>query len=281
MKPTQFKDSTILLVLVVGGLVTTLASLAINPAGAFSSEWWASLLQGLGAEMFGAAATFWLVELILSQRRGQERRRELYVERKTRLLVELRSRSNDAAKRAIAQLRAEGWLVDGILKGSNLSRANFYETDLDDANLESVNLEYANLEKAWLRTSKLEGASLFCAKMHGARLHYADMRNTDLSLVELQNADLTLTDLRNAVLFSSDLQNSVLVGTDLRGANLLEANLENVTFNGLKFDEATILPDGKNWTPNSDLTCFTNPAHANFFRSQAKESILLVDEVVR
>ena len=62
--------------------------------------------------------------------------------------------------------------------------------------------------------------------------------------------------LQGAHLSEAILQEANLWGANLRGANLFEA----------KFDENTMLPDFTWWSPDTDLTRFTDPKHPDFWR---------------
>lgn len=70
------------------------------------------------------------------------------------------------------------------------------------------------------------------------------LRGVNLSGAGLERADLSGADLRGA-----DFRRA-----DLTGANFVGANLD-----GAQFDEATTLPDGSHWTPDTDMARFTNP----------------------
>jgi hypothetical protein len=50
------------------------------------------------------------------------------------------------------------------------------------------------------------------------------------------------------------------------------ANLQGADLTGAKFDENTTLPDGTKWTPDTDMTRFTDPEHPEFWRSDIKWS---------
>jgi hypothetical protein len=84
--------------------------------------------------------------------------------------------------------------------------------------------------------------------------------------------------LHAANLQYANLQSTHLDHTNMMGANLMEADLQNAVmpiFNdrpSTSFDENTILPDGTRWTPETDMTRFTDPAHPDFWRSDDVES---------
>jgi hypothetical protein len=74
----------------------------------------------------------------------------------------------------------------------------------------------------------------------------------------LQGKDLGRADLSGA-----DLRDAYLSGVGLLGANLSGALLASA-----KFDETTIIPDGSNWTLDTDIKRFTNPDHPNFWHPE-------------
>ncbi|MEL7433487.1 MAG: pentapeptide repeat-containing protein, partial [Chloroflexota bacterium] len=62
----------------------------------------------------------------------------------------------------------------------------------------------------------------------------------------------------------SILENANLSNTLLWNVNLSNANLKNADLTDAIFDE-TILPDKTVWTPDTDMTRFTNPEHPDFW----------------
>lgn len=107
----------------------------------------------------------------------------------------------------------------------NLYAASLVDADLSGQNLARVNLRHANLRGANLTYANLIGANLTCAHMDGVTL----------VLAHLHGADLT--------------------GATLKGANLY----------GVHCDEDTILPDGSNWSEDTDFARFTDPDHPDFW----------------
>lgn len=137
------------------------------------------------------------------------------------------SPDNGFAVEAVRQLRSLGWLEDGSLRGANLLEANLQKGFLRDANLQNVVLSGANMQYAFLFDANL------------------------------QNAVLRWVNLQNAFLTEANLQNT----------NLVNANLQNTDLTDTKFNEFTILPDGTNWTSETDMSRFTDPNHPQFWRS--------------
>ncbi len=145
-----------LFILMVMALVSALA-------GAWIARAWDILLLNLGIEFGGAIVTFILIEQILSR---NEERKML----NCRVAPRIRSRVNAVALEAVDQLRREGWLFDGSLRGAYLSGANLEGADLQDANLQNALFIAANLENTQLLNTNLRGAHLGRASLRGATL---------------------------------------------------------------------------------------------------------------
>lgn len=76
--------------------------------------------------------------------------------------------------------------------------------------------------------------------------------------VNLQGAHLNGANLRYANLRGVNLRYAVLTKADLREANLKGAKLRYASLAGAKFNTETILPDGEHWTPETDMSRFTD-----------------------
>ena len=160
-------------------------------------------------------------------------------------------------------------LIDCNLKGVNLNSADLNNIDLQEADLievrlHRVNLSLADLGRTNLLNADLSGSDLRAAKLRDAKLREATLVETvlngaDLLGADLFDADLFDADLSGASLIRANLREAVLRGTDFRGTDLLNAdmtgaNLENAVLGGV------FLPDGSQWTPDRDMTQFTDPS---------------------
>lgn len=183
-------------------------------------------------------------------------RRRTMQERKTELIQQLGSESNDFALEAVRLLQQMDILTDGSLKDAELGHANLSGAHLVKANLSGANLRLANLSGAYLEFADLSGADLYAANLSGA----------DLKIADLSGADLRQANLSGATLFSTNLSGADLTMTKLSGANLYNANLSGAILEHTTFDENTILPRWSKWTPDTDMDRFTNPKHPNFWR---------------
>lgn len=143
---------------------------------------------------------------------------------KERLIRQMHSKDNGLALQAVGELGAHGWLTDGSLAGAMLVTANLTNVHMWDADLRNTDL-------------------------HGASLHHANLQRCNLTGANLWQADLT----------GVRLEDVNLEGADLYHANMIGARLVNV-----EFDEHTRLPDGSKWTPQTDMTRYTDPQHPQF-----------------
>jgi hypothetical protein len=232
---------------ITGGLILVVIGIMIG-ASLFHNDtgYWGNILSealGIGFAVF-----------VLDQRAEQRRRKDL----QERLVMEAGSSSNDTAKRALDELRHRGWLTseNGLLRGARLRAAHLQETDLRLANLRDAILTDGHLQGSALGDADLRDADLCDAHLHGANLW-----------THFQAASLEFADLRGAVLEFADLEGASLVKAQLQGANLWEANLRGVRLDGALFDVHTLLPDRTMWTADTDMTRFTDPQHAQFWRS--------------
>jgi len=106
-------------------------------------------------------------------------------------------------------------LLNGNLRGANLSQARVCEANLCGANLSHTDLHGADLS----------GTYLCWADLRGANLREADLREADLSCADLREADLRGANLDWAILYGAflgraDLRGTSLDKTDVRGADL-------------------------------------------------------------
>ena len=81
---------------------------------------------------------------------------------------------------------------------------------------------------------------------------------------------------------SSNLQDAYLAYANLQNAILINANLRNAILENTEFNEKTVLPDAeaigldsednkiysKYWTPETDMTRYTNPEHPDFWQPE-------------
>jgi hypothetical protein len=109
-------------------------------------------------------------------------------------------------------------------------------------------------DREWVKDGSLAGKTLHWAKLQNADLIEADLRGTNLGDAELQDANLWYANLQGASLGKANLKKTELGGAKLQGTDLQEADMRGAKLNDdTEFDERTILPNGENWTPETDM----------------------------
>jgi hypothetical protein len=144
-----------------------------------------------------------------------------------------------------------------ILQRAKMSRILLRKVDLGKANLQGAELGNANLQQAFL----------YKANLQTAQLVESDLQRANLWKANLQGAYLVRANLKDTKLQGSDLQRAYLLGANLQGADLEDANLQEAKMEYAKFNKQSKLPDGTNWTPDTDMARFTDPDHPNFWPS--------------
>jgi len=243
------------LLLVIGFLTSFMSS---NVGASTSAEWREGWLQNFSTEVFGAFMTFILFEQILNK--GQTDKAE-----KRRLIRQLKSSINSERVRALEELRQRRWLKNGFLSGENLAGVNLAGENLTNAKLEQANLTGAILTGATLEAVDLERSNLTGADLEQANLFGSNLTETILTEAILTKANLEFAYLGDAVLVGANLTGANLVGASLEGGDLVGAVLVNA-----KFNEETYLPDETKWTPETDMTRYTDPDHPDFWQPEWK-----------
>lgn len=263
-KVQNLSNREVLGILIVVAVASVISS-ALNGAS-LDTNWWANVSQGLVTEMAGAAATFWLINLIFEGRRKREeeeqalerekvKQAEGLLQEKARLIRQMCSSINEETIRAVEQLRAHTWFEDGSLQGANLVGANLSGADLKYINLQGAKLQNANLQEAQLGAGNLQEVNLENANLQGADLRLANLQGANLRSASLQGAELNLANLHMADfgIPQKTLDDPILTKFAELGKT--------------KLDETTTLPDSSKWTPETDLRRFTDQSHPHFWRS--------------
>lgn len=244
---------TVAYVLLAMALLTGIGGYIQQHPGSFDlSALVADFYANISAEFASIAITVLIID-------GLNRRRDARSAEegeRSQLMRQLGSNINDVARRAAEELRARGWLTDGTLQAADLRVAHLEEAKLWDADLQGANLQWAKLKKANLNGSGLAGATLTQANLQAAKLRGADLRGANLF-----EAKLYRVNFHDALLDEADLR-----GTHLEGASLVNASLRGAHLESAYLDALTTLPDGSAWSPDADLTRFTNPTHPQFWQ---------------
>lgn len=105
------------------------------------------------------------------------------------LIQKLHNPDSKHVLQAVEELRAHGWLSQGLLSGRSLRCANLRGADLHKADLRAADLSQAHLE--W--------ADLSMANLQDTKLVLVDLRGSDLSMANLSGADLSMANLNGAL----------------------------------------------------------------------------------
>ncbi len=198
---------------------------------------------------------------------------------KGRLVQQLGSNFNVVALTALEEMGYRGWLQDGSLAGTNLSRADLRGANFGKANLTNVSFasrRYGNArldantrlpdETFWheaydityldrftnpdhpqywqgfgLRDTNLTRRDFADANLRGADMYRCNLWGATLERANLQQAVLQYARLRLAKLAEADLQQAELDMADLRQADLRGANLAEADLYGVNFEEANLV----------------------------------------
>ncbi|RMF78888.1 MAG: pentapeptide repeat-containing protein [Chloroflexi bacterium] len=181
--------------------------------------------------------------------------------------------SNAILNRAdLSSVILDGAILDNAsLTGANLSGARFNISDRGQpTRLFNTDLRFADLTGADLRGARFNDAQLEGANLRGIRLDSRDFpetfRGLNLARVDLSNVNLVDMDLTGTVLRGADLEEANLGGVNFVGADLREANMKSANLLDSDYNPDTILPDGTNWTPETDMRRFTDPDHPDFWQ---------------
>lgn len=113
-----------------------------------SSDFYANV----STELISIAITVLIIDVINQQRSKQEELSDLK--------WQMSRKDNVLALEAVRRLRGKKWLIDGSLKGVDLSRANLSNAKLFRADLEGANFERTKLNNAFLKQANLRNANI-------------------------------------------------------------------------------------------------------------------------
>lgn len=232
-----------------------------------SGPWWDGFFQNFGTEMFGALATFILLQGIVGAREKkqdqelQERiaaqiRDELRSYFQAQELARLRAATTAEERQPILDSMSKTGLLVGAdfwrsslagarLRGADMRGASFKQTDvtgadlrytkLDEATFKEMNFAGANLDGAQLSGASLVAAGFDNAYLEGAKLNGADLRGANLRQAHMAHANLSNANVRNAIFQGADMRSTNLEG-------LLLVTLEQLK--QAKILAGATLPDG-------------------------------------
>jgi len=233
LKISSFSPTGAGLLFLLTGIVLVLAGgvydFTLEPAKALST-----ILSDLGACFVGGALTVLVIDAI-----NKKQHRDAL---KQQLKRELGSSDNGLALRALAEIRAMGWLVDGSLDFCDLSGAMLANADMENASLKGVDFSGANLTNVNLSRGCLANSNLRGANLTEAILESSNLSNTILSGASMKNADIAGADAKHADLSYANLADADLREVDLRCSNLTGAVLVGANVSNVISDDKTTWP---------------------------------------
>ena len=143
-----------------------------------------------------------------------------------------------------------GAILEGIyMSGADLNGINLSDANLTKANLRGVRLNLANVTGANLRQANLSGASLIGTNMSSVNLDQGFLIYANIIGADFSGANLVGTNLSNTRLFPTELirERDLLFDPLLLELNELQTQqlITHTNMNGIKQNEATILPQNK------------------------------------
>lgn len=237
------------------------------------------LIGNLVPEAIGIIFTVLILDRLAANRSKEEL--------KTRLLNEVKNPAAGIAVNALDWLRRENWIDDETFKGKSMRIVNWEGAYIGDLNLEGARLYRANFKNALNFLRPMFTSVIKPVNMSKVYMREADLSNADLDEVNLAKAILRQANLSNAKLDEANLAEAILRQANLSATRLRYVNLSEADLRGTTFDEKTVLPDAdevkdKNgvvmrdeegnriytnyWTPDTDMTRYTNPNHPDFWQ---------------
>lgn len=124
-----------------------------------------------------------------------------------------------------------------ILRGTTLTDANLFGTDLTSTDLRNTMLDSANMIKANLLNAHLDGSSLKGANLERAvgfrtRFHNTDLTDVNFEKSELQRADFSGSTVHNVNFDKAELGRATFSGANLSDVNFNFAILARTDFRG-------------------------------------------------
>lgn len=239
---SNLSNRAVLLILLAVGLSSSVASFVVNLVNNVDTSpgWWTSWLQNFSTEMFGAFLTFILFELIVGNREKQrDEERTLKREREN---FEKMIEQDKALKAQMIEI--ETARRSEILEQEKEQLIRRMRSSINGETIRAIEELRAH---GWLTDGSLQGSNFAWANLRGGKLGWANLQGVNLHFVDLQDAQLAWV--------------------KLQGATLNNANLQAAALSLAVFDTNTILPDGNNWTPETDMSRYTDPTHPQFWRS--------------
>jgi uncharacterized protein YjbI with pentapeptide repeats len=171
-------------------------------------EFFHSLATNLGTELIGLAVTVLIIDSLYRQLQENQV--------KAKLIRDLSTTDNVSALKAVRELKENGWLSDGTLRGADLSTAN----------LQGAHLVKAKLDGARLQGANFKGSILISVSMKGADLRNIDLDESIILDSNFSEVDLWAGKFNNSKLGKVNFEKSHLVGVSFKGAKIKDCNFQ-------------------------------------------------------
>jgi uncharacterized protein YjbI with pentapeptide repeats len=235
------------------------------------------LLIGLVPEAIGIGFTVGIIEQFNRQRAKREQAERDQLQKQEQAERDQRQQREQQTRdqlQSISDLRRAGTSQDRQPIIDRMGKSKLFRgADLGQADLSEANLGQADLEEAILTGVELEGAYLWEANLKGVDLEYVILVNAILVNANLSGAILVNANLEGAILADAILEGATLWNANLKGADLVKANLENIIWKGKdrhKLPVVPTLPDGEEWTSDTDMKRFTDREHPEYKATREK-----------
>jgi uncharacterized protein YjbI with pentapeptide repeats len=269
----------------VVGIIFLVLGLSLVFLCNYPDSWLFSLIikeyyANLSCELLSIAITILLIDYLYDRKEKESN--------KKRLLRELGSEDRGFTSRALKEIKELGYLVDGTLKGIDLSKANLSGLDFTGADLEKIDFSKASLNGTILKDTNLNGAIFYDAELRGANLENSTLFNTQLKKcnlygailnkaqfvnADLMNSNLEICELIDVVITDSKLEDAVLRLSNLTrikiiNCNLLRTDIKSINAKNAKFERCDLM-DLQGWDIILEidsaefLACFNIPQGFN------------------
>lgn len=213
---TKFIGMLLLFLALIISIGGTLANVSDYSFRSILVSFFNNFYANISSELFSISITILFIDAIY---RKHERENE-----KESLLRDLTSRDLFRTKKAVEELRINGWLSDGSLKGGDFDRAVLDGTDLNTVDFSQANLMGASFLGAYLFDANLSETILIKVNFVMGRLSGANLENSHLTQADLSSARANRVRFCGATMHEAILENTSLIGADFRKVVGLEPN---------------------------------------------------------
>ena len=141
-----------------------------------------------------------------------------------------------------------------------------------------------SMEGAKVRYTKFDNSTLWLANLNKAIIIDSSFNNANLRTTTMKYASFHTSSFRAARFDGANMNSTSFQSCNFGGVDFTNADLKDAQFLDCVFDDKTILPDSgvlphhygyseesgfssiKYWTPETDMTRYTNPEHPDFWQ---------------